>query len=187
MLLPRCASALSLASPGRWHTFTGPSRCLFGWSAALDSCTTSDRSARRSGAGSLSFVSALLRLPSSCITALPPSPNNALQRTEAGGRLFSVVRVLRRQPPSLSLGPLGTASAWLYFRVTRFGISPDGAVLLERAGRCGFRSACARFWAIGSNGHSHPPTSSPRRAAAKGRREDFCFGTLGFHLQRGRA
>ena len=36
-----------------------------------------------------------------------PRPNNALQRTEAGGRLFSPIYVLRRQPPSLSLGPLG--------------------------------------------------------------------------------
>ena len=38
-------------------------------------------------------------------------PNNALQRTEAGGRVFSVFHVLRRQPPSLSLGPLGTTVA----------------------------------------------------------------------------
>ena len=34
-------------------------------------------------------------------------PNHALQRTEAGGRLFCVFHVLRRQPPSLSLSPLG--------------------------------------------------------------------------------
>ena len=34
-------------------------------------------------------------------------PNNALQRTEAGGGVFSAIHVLRRQPPSLSLGPLG--------------------------------------------------------------------------------
>ena len=34
-------------------------------------------------------------------------PNNALQRTEAGGRLFSVYHASSRQPPSLSLGPLG--------------------------------------------------------------------------------
>ena len=33
-----------------------------------------------------------------------PPPNKALQRTEASGRLFSVIHFLRRQPPSLSLG-----------------------------------------------------------------------------------
>ena len=37
-----------------------------------------------------------------------PSPNNALQRTEAGGRLSLAIHVLLRQPLSLSLGPLGT-------------------------------------------------------------------------------
>ena len=36
-----------------------------------------------------------------------PPPNNALQRTEAGGGVCSEIHVLRRQPPSLSLGPLG--------------------------------------------------------------------------------
>ena len=41
------------------------------------------------------------------------APNNALQRTEAGGRLFSVYRVSSRQPLSLSLSPLGPESlAW---------------------------------------------------------------------------
>ena len=39
-----------------------------------------------------------------------PSPNNALQRTEAGGGVFSAIHVLRRQPPSLSLSPLGPES-----------------------------------------------------------------------------
>ena len=34
-------------------------------------------------------------------------PNHALQRTEAGGGVFYVFRVLRRQPPSLSLSSLG--------------------------------------------------------------------------------
>ena len=43
-------------------------------------------------------------------TANGPSPNNALQRTEAGGGVFSVFHVLRRQPPSLSLSPLGPVS-----------------------------------------------------------------------------
>ena len=42
-------------------------------------------------------------------TANGPSPNHALQRTEAGG-VFSVFHVLRRQPLSLSLGPLGTTT-----------------------------------------------------------------------------
>ena len=36
-----------------------------------------------------------------------PPPNNALQRTAAGGRAFSAIHVLRRQPPSLSLSSLG--------------------------------------------------------------------------------
>ena len=36
-----------------------------------------------------------------------PPPNHALQRTEAGGRAFSAIHVLRRQPPSLSLEALG--------------------------------------------------------------------------------
>ena len=35
------------------------------------------------------------------------APNNALQRTEAGGGAFSAIHVLRRQPPSLSLEALG--------------------------------------------------------------------------------
>ena len=35
----------------------------------------------------------------------PLTPDNALQRTEAGGGAFSVFRVLRRQPPALGLGP----------------------------------------------------------------------------------
>ena len=36
-----------------------------------------------------------------------PPPNNALQRTEAGGRVFSVFRACFRQPPSLSLSSSG--------------------------------------------------------------------------------
>ena len=35
------------------------------------------------------------------------APNHALQRTEAGGRVSLAIHVLRRQPLSLSLGPLG--------------------------------------------------------------------------------
>ena len=34
-------------------------------------------------------------------------PNKALQRTEAGGRVFFAIHVLLRQPPSLSLDSLG--------------------------------------------------------------------------------
>ena len=34
-------------------------------------------------------------------------PNHALQRTEAGGGVSFEIHVLRRQPPSLSLSPLG--------------------------------------------------------------------------------
>ncbi len=56
-------------------------------------------SLNRTSAAQRSFVSAS--------SGRVPSPNNALQRTEAGGRLFSVFHVLRRQPLSLSLGPLG--------------------------------------------------------------------------------
>ena len=37
-------------------------------------------------------------------------PNNALQRTETGGRLFCVFRALLRQSLSLSLSPLGDSS-----------------------------------------------------------------------------
>ena len=37
-------------------------------------------------------------------------PNKALQRTEAGGGAFSVFHVFLRQPPSLSLSPLGRSS-----------------------------------------------------------------------------
>jgi hypothetical protein len=40
-----------------------------------------------------------------------PPPNNALQRTEAGSRLFSVYHAFLRQPPSLSLSPLGPTHA----------------------------------------------------------------------------
>ena len=43
-----------------------------------------------------------VRLP-----VIPPSPNNALQRTEPGGRLFSIYHASSRQPLSLSLSPLG--------------------------------------------------------------------------------
>jgi len=58
---------------------------------------------------------AVVRAILTSIKALPSSkehiqtsqtPNTALQRTEAGGEAFSVSRVLRHQPPSLSLGPL---------------------------------------------------------------------------------
>ena len=41
----------------------------------------------------------------------PETPNNALQRTEAGGGLFSEIHVLHRQPLSLSLEALGGARA----------------------------------------------------------------------------
>ena len=41
------------------------------------------------------------------------APNNALQRTEAGGRLFLAFHVLRRQPPSLSLSSLGGSPSLL--------------------------------------------------------------------------
>ena len=44
-------------------------------------------------------------------TFSPAPPNNALQRTEAGGRLFSVYRVFLRQPLSLSLEALGPESS----------------------------------------------------------------------------
>ena len=40
----------------------------------------------------------------------PASPNNALQRTEAGGRLFLAIHALLRQPLSLSLEALGDST-----------------------------------------------------------------------------
>ena len=42
-----------------------------------------------------------------------PAPNNALQRTEAGGGACSVFRPLRRQPASLSLSSLDASSRLL--------------------------------------------------------------------------
>ena len=43
-------------------------------------------------------------------TSVHPSPNNALQRTAAGGRIFLVFHALSRQPLSLSLEALGPGS-----------------------------------------------------------------------------
>lgn len=51
----------------------------------------------------------LVHLPRLGCLFVAARPNNALQRTESGGRLFCVFHALRRQPPSLSLGPLGAA------------------------------------------------------------------------------
>ena len=52
-------------------------------------------------------------------SVLTQPPNNALQRTEAGGRLFYEIRVLRRQPPSLSLSPLDDQTDNLGVHITR--------------------------------------------------------------------
>ena len=65
------------------------------------------------------------------------APNNALQRTEAGGGVCLELHVLLRQPLSLSLDSLGTASTWLSSRIAYLGVLANGAVLLQRAGRCG--------------------------------------------------
>ena len=56
------------------------------------------------------------------------APNNALQRTEAGGRLFSVYRVSSRQPLSLSLSPLGALSLCFVFGGTSVPIRFGGSV-----------------------------------------------------------
>ena len=76
------------------------------------------------------IVAPALRHARSCLSLLiarrwnsvaRAAPNNALQRTEAGGRLFSELHVLRRQPPSLSLEALGPESlAWGSSRVSLF-------------------------------------------------------------------
>ena len=43
-------------------------------------------------------------------------PNHALQRTEAGGRLFLALHVFLRQPLSLSLSPLGPSICAFIYR-----------------------------------------------------------------------
>jgi hypothetical protein len=66
---------------------------------------------RRGGAGNvlgMVFIASSLRIRlHSHYSNSPAVPNNALQRTEAGGGAFSVYDVLFRQPLSLSLSPLG--------------------------------------------------------------------------------
>ena len=62
-------------------------------------------------------------------------PNHALQRTEAGGGLFSVYHVLLRQPLSLSLDSLGAQMPFSVSRASRC-----------QSRRFVFAVACARLW-----------------------------------------
>ena len=84
------------------------------------------------------------------IGSTPVPPNHALQRTEAGVRVFSVYHVLSREPLSLSLSPLG-----------------PGSLLSVGEWRAGSRSsagervpvplpACPSFRYIGSSAHPLP-------------------------------
>ena len=86
--------------------------CLF---PCRRSCCTSERL-------SPSSTSPLMRPSRHYRSRFPvrgPSPNHALQRTEAGGRLFSAYHASSRQPLSLSLSPLGPESFVLCWRVAR--------------------------------------------------------------------
>ena len=59
------------------------------------------------GFGSEGLRTLIEAAPESLSSIARPWPNNALQRTEAGGGAFCVFSVLRRQPPPLSLSSLG--------------------------------------------------------------------------------
>ena len=74
-------------------------------------CPHSCLRARSSLASLYSLVGSCSGSSSLCMVGffacVVPPPNKALQRTQAGGRRFLVVESCFRQPPSLSLEPLG--------------------------------------------------------------------------------
>ena len=96
-----------------------------------------------------------------------PPPNHALQRTEAGGRVFSAIHVLHRQPPSLSLSSLGPESLSQEVRRRSSPRRNDGSPC--RKGRSPRRNDGSPLWSRRSPLRSH---GSPRRKGRSPRRHD---------------
>ncbi len=83
-----------------------------------------------------------------------PSPNHALQRTEAGGTALLVYPVLPRQPLSLSLSPLGAAP----FHRCSMTILPLASSSLRR--RCAVTLHFVRRWPWARRRRTARPSSS---------------------------
>jgi hypothetical protein len=73
-------------------------------------------------------------------------PNNALQRTEAGGGVFPVLHALLRQPPSLSLDSLGPLVHFMFGSRSELKIPP--AAKADPAS-----SEILRVWLAGGSQH----------------------------------